>query len=315
MNLLLPLHTKYRPEFLENMIGNKAIKNTLESIFSRKTGLPHAFLFIGPTGCGKTTFSRIIKNHLGCSDYDYAEFNVANVRGIDTIREIAMNCQLAPLDGKSRVFLLDEAAKLTNDAQHALLKLLEDPPSHVFFVLATTDPGKLLSTVRNRCIIMQVGKLTKIEIIELLKFVIEKENASLPPEAIQEIARISDGCPRQALVILDSVIDIEDDQKLLESVQTFTPKESSIIEICRILVDKKQGKKWNLIADILKNLDDDPETIRVAILNYLNTILLNGGQNTVIAHTMTFFLDSFFNSGKAGLSLALYTACTTLQSG
>ena len=111
-NKALPLHTKYRPQNFDEFIGNEQVVESLKIILSRSVGDIKSFLFTGPSGVGKTTLARIIGNQLKCSDRDFYEYNVANVRGIDTIREIANNSKYLPFSGKIKIYLLDEDARI-----------------------------------------------------------------------------------------------------------------------------------------------------------------------------------------------------------
>src|SRR3989304_2450876 len=141
---------KFRPKDLSDIIGNRSIVTSLESILQSKDR-PHAFLFTGKQGCGKTTLARILCKRLECSDHDLIEINISNNRGIDTARDIIQFAYVKPLDGRSRVYLLDEVHKSTNDFQNAILKVMEEPPEHLYFILCTTEPQKLLKTVISRC--------------------------------------------------------------------------------------------------------------------------------------------------------------------
>lgn len=302
----MPLQLAYRPSTLDELYGNEGIKDSLGAVLLREKDQVHAYLLHGPTGCGKTTVARIIASELCCKNP--AEYNMANTRGIDTIRDIVNNSRFAPLEGDSRVYILDEAHKLTNDAQNALLKHLEDSPSHVFTILCTTDPEKLIKTIHTRCHTYPLKPLNIPTMVDLLKAITVSEGIESYPEMlIREIAKVSEGLPRKALVLLDSIIDLEDDQKALEAINSFTFEEVTVKEICQLLV-KKQGDKWSEMAQLLKNFGGEAEDARYAILGYLNAVLLNKGDQRT-ADMMTFFMDSFMYNKKAGLSQALYYAC------
>ena len=178
----MSLYLKYRPKDLSQIKGNKSLVDSLNNMLSNKETCPHTFLLHGPTGCGKTTIARIIANELGCHERDFIEINTADLRGIDTSREIINRSQFAPIQGSIMVWLIDECHKLTNDAQNALLKLLEDTPKHIYIILCTTDPQKLLSTIKGRCIQFQVSPLNDIEMFQLLRRIVrdEKEELNVP---------------------------------------------------------------------------------------------------------------------------------------
>ena len=143
------LYKKYRPDGYGDLVGQAPAVKVLRGLL--KKGLPHAMLLTGPSGCGKTTVARIIKNKLQCQDSDFVELNSASDRGIDVIRGIDGRMRLGGLLGGPRIWLFDECHRLTKDAQEAMLKYLEDTPSHVYFLLATTEPDKLITAIRTRC--------------------------------------------------------------------------------------------------------------------------------------------------------------------
>jgi len=277
---------------------------SLKSVTDREKGIPHSFLFCGPSGCGKTTLARILKKRFDCSDQDFVELNVANVRGIDTIREIGHQMSLAPMRGQSRIFLLDEAAKLTSDAQHALLKFLEDTPKHVRFILCTTEPEKLIATIKNRCSTFYVSSLSTREMFKFLKDICEKEKKKVPEEALREIVKASEGSPRQALVILDSVIDMSDESGLIDAIKNYhIQSKAGVIDLCRILLNS--NSKWKQVTEILSKVEEEPESIRYAILGYMNSVLMKG-ENNYAALIIEEFSESFMYSKKAGLTGACY---------
>ena len=302
-----PLHTKYRPKSFEEFIGGDSIVESLRSVLSEEGATSKSYLFTGPSGCGKTTLARIIKTELGCSDRDFIEMNTANTRGIDSIREIISYCHYAPFEGKVKIYHFDEAGKLTNDAQNALLKILEDTPSHVYFVLSTTDPQKLLKTIRTRCTTYNLRLLRRSELIKLLKRVCEEEGLDFDPDILKEIARVSEGTPRQALVILGQVAGVKKESEILKIIEEGSVSETQIIDLCRILMEGRKGK-WKEVATILKGIDSEPESVRYAVLGYFNSVLLNREDNRIV-EIIELFTDSFMYSGRAGLTAACFFAC------
>jgi len=304
-NKALPLHTKYRPQNFDEFIGNEQVVESLKIILSRSVGDIKSFLFTGPSGVGKTTLARIIGNQLKCSDRDFYEYNVANVRGIDTIREIANNSKYLPFSGKIKIYLLDEAAKITNDAQHALLKMLEDCPQHIRFILCTTDPEKLIKPIITRCTTFHLASLRMQEILKLLKWVCKEENVELGQELLRKIAVNCDGCPRQALVLLDQVIDMEDESLAIESISINNSAETNTLELCRALL---ASRPWTIIAPLISTLDEEPEKIRYAIMTYMMKVLLGNNQTDRAAQIIDLFKDSVMYSGKPGIAVSCYLA-------
>ena len=300
----LPLHLKYRPTTFDEVIGNESVVASLKSILGRE-GRPHALLFSGPSGCGKTTLARIVKTELGCSDWDFSEKNMSNTRGIDTIRDLITNCKYAPGDGPCKIYLLDEFHRTTKDSQHAILKILEDTPSHVYFILCTTEPEKLLKTIRTRCTKYQVASLVKRNIAKLLRWVLEEEGFSrFPEEVIKEVTKVAEGSPREALVILDSIVDIDDEKEMLQAVVDYSVKQESVVNLCRALLE---GKKWKAVSEILRGIDEEPEKVRYAILSWMNSVLLKS-ENDRAAFVIENCLDSVMYSGRAGLTYACYVS-------
>lgn len=300
----MSLHLNHRPKSLEEFCGNTSTIGALEAVLSREGEIPHAFLFTGPSGCGKTTLARIVATRLGCSEYDFKELNAADFRGIDTIREVRKQVTLRPLGGKCRVWILDECHSLSGDAQNALLKLLEDTPKHVYFMLCTTNPQKLIKTIISRCMEFQVGTLPENRIVRMLEGVVEKEKKVVPKQVLEHIAVICQGHPRRALVALDKVIDLPE-EKMMRAVEQSQEEESQVIDLCRALMERK---KWAEVAKILKGLkDQEPEQVRRAVLGYCSSVLLNK-ESPQAYLVMERFMKPLYDTGFPGLTLACYEA-------
>lgn len=297
------LHIKYRPTDLHEIIGNKNTIAALEAAINSNNP-PHTYLYTGPSGCGKTTLARISARMLGCVDNDIMEMNAANFRGIDTARDIIQQMRLAPLMGNAKAWIIDEVHATTKDMQGALLKALEDTPKHVYFLLATTDPQKLLPTLKNRCMIFPMQSLSEDRILDLLEDVLEKEQKKIkiPDEVLDQIAINSLGSPRSALILLDKIIDLPE-KKMLKAANQIEETKQTTIDLCRALIN---GSKWKTIAKILNELQDtEPEQIRMSVLGYCKSILLKG-ENDKAFLIMDSFKEPFYNTGFAGLVRACY---------
>jgi DNA polymerase III delta prime subunit len=254
--------------------------------------------------CGKTTIARIIANRLDCKGNDYVELNASDVRGIDTIREIISNSQFLPIEGNCRVWTIDECAKLTNDAQNAFLKILEDTPPHVYFILCTTDPQKLLETIKGRCSIFQTKPLSDAQMFGVLRRIVTGEKEELQKEVYDQIIQDSLGHARNAIQILEQVLNVPSDRRLEIARQT-AQEQSKAIELCRALMS---GAKWNKIAEILKGLkDQEPETIRRIVLGYCQAILLSGKDEPLCGLILEEFMDVNFSNGYPQLVKSAYS--------
>lgn len=298
------LYKVYRPKTLDEVIGNEGTVESLKKMIEKKK-LPHALLLYGPSGCGKTTIGRILRRELGCGLLDYQEKNVSDFRGIDTIRDIAQVMPMAPASGKCRIFLLDECHQLTKDAQNAALKILEDTPSHVYFILCTTDPGKLIPTVRKRCMPLPVELLDNDHMMKLLKRVNKRAELDVSTEHLELISENCEGSARQALVLLDKVSHLAGKVRGKAIHEKLDEERSEVIDLCRGLLDRKMG--WADIARLLKELKDvEEEKIRWAVMGYMNAVLLSGRKSDQAAQVIRNFERPFYDSHRNGLTLACY---------
>lgn len=297
------LYIRYRPIDFIDMFGNEQVIASVEDIIRRDSkNRSRAFLFSGPSGTGKTTLARILAKKLGANNLDLIEVDSAEYRGIDTIRLMRQKMRLSPLHSSCKVWILDECHQLSKDAQTALLKALEDTPSHVYFILCTTDPKKLLPTIVNRCTTFKLSSLDNQDIMDLLRQVSKKEKKFVARDVFESITDISKGSPRLALVNLDKIIDLpEPDMK--GAIQDILADDIEIVKLCRALM---KGVGWNTIADILKGLSSvDPETIRRVVMGYFSVVLLKS-DNPKAYLILDSFRSLFYNNGKADLIMACY---------
>ncbi|MEK7060879.1 MAG: DNA polymerase III subunit gamma/tau [Patescibacteria group bacterium] len=216
----------YRPQRIEE-IDNAHVRDQLYSLLSKKRSeLPHAFFFSGPKGTGKTTAARLIAKLFLCekldktgpcgtcaactsvaggSALDVIEIDAASNRGIDEIRALKDGIGLAPSMGDFKVYIIDEVHMLTNEAFNALLKTLEEPPTHAVFVLATTDPQKVPSTILSRCVHIKFARAGKKELVTVIQRIAKKEKLTFTDEIIDLIANVADGSFRDAVKLLEQV--------------------------------------------------------------------------------------------------------------
>ncbi len=269
-----PLHVKYRPENLDEVIGQKEVVASLRGLLKKKSGMNHAFLFIGPSGCGKTTLARIIAHELQCDPVNIIEVDAASNNGIDDVRALTAGLKYTGFGNPVKMIIIDEAHGLSKNAWTALLKSIEEPPEHVFFAFCTTDGGKVPSTIQTRCVQYLLKSVTNDELLDLLEFVCDEEGFDTPKNILSLVARSAKGSPRAALVKLAAVSGISDREEaatILEELE----ESAEIIDLCRKLLDR--SLRWSDAVKILKALPENtsPESIRIVVVNYLSGCLMN----------------------------------------
>lgn len=301
------LPNKYRPTTFDEFVGNEGLITTLKAILKRPMAtMPHSFLLYGPPGTGKTTLARIIRHVLGCSDYDYHELNAADLRKIDDIRAVLSEAPLAPLKGKIKIYYWDEAHQLLTHSKDAVLKILEEPPNHVFFFLATTEPEKIPVTIKQRCTKLQTRLLPPPIAAEHLKSIIKREKITgITPEILKVIIKASEGSAREALTLLDSIRD-NPTEGGIDYLITLSKDTQAL---CRsVLAVVQERSTWKEVNKIVTALECDPDQARTHMLNYMSKVLLSTGDKRIY-EAMTYFTESFYSTGKAGLIMACYAAC------
>jgi DNA polymerase III subunit gamma/tau len=217
---------KWRPQVFEDVIGQGHITRTLQNAIATNR-LAHAFLFSGPRGVGKTTTARILAKALNCkqgptptpcgkcdscletaagTSVDVVEIDGASNRGIEHIRELRETVKYAPVGGKNKVYVIDEVHMLTNEAFNALLKTLEEPPPHVIFIFATTEPQKIPATIHSRCQRYGFKRIALHEIAAKLREITDKEGIKVSDEGLSMIARAAEGSMRDSQSLLDQAV-------------------------------------------------------------------------------------------------------------
>lgn len=305
------LYLKYRPKSLKDVFGQpRAVKALSEMLEQKK--VPHCILFSGPSGCGKTTLARILKNKLKCADHDFSEVNCADLRGIDMVRDIRTVMTLSPIGGNCRVWIVDEAHKITGDAQNAMLKMLEDTPSHVYFFLCTTDPNKIIKTVRSRCTEVKLENLGNQDSRRLLEDVLKKEKTKVEDDVLEKIIECADGSARKSLVLLGQALLHESSEDQIDAIQKSNVDRQGI-DIARALFNPKN--KWPDVASILNSIEVDAEDVRRIVLGYASSIAVGNAKGSKPASgpslsraiaVINAFEMNFYESGKAGLIRACY---------
>ena len=218
------LYRSYRPQTFDEVAGQEHIVTTLKNAI-KENRIAHAYLFAGPRGTGKTTIAKIFAKAINCTgenppcnecsnckeitlgDHpDVIEIDAASNNGVNEVRDLIDKVKYAPINAKYKVYIIDEVHMMTPEAFNALLKTLEEPPAHIVFILATTEPHKILPTIISRCQRFDFQRVDENDIITRLKYVLEEEKVDYEEEALAIISKLADGGMRDALSILEQCL-------------------------------------------------------------------------------------------------------------
>lgn len=278
---------KWRPKDFDEIIGQGHIVGTLKNAI-QKNRLAHAYLFAGPRGVGKTSTARILAKALNCKDgptvkpcqkcsscieisqgrsLDVIEIDGASNRGIDEIRTLRENVKFSPVQGKSKIYIIDEVHMLTTEAFNALLKTLEEPPEFVKFIFATTQAHKVISTILSRCQRLDFRRIPTMEIIAQLERIVKGENIDIDKQVLFAIAKSSDGSLRDAESILDQLVSFSKEKISLKDVISVLGLVEQ--EALFAITDKIIQKDAKGALALLNNLIDDGKDTAVLLTNLI----------------------------------------------
>lgn len=284
----LALYRKYRPVDFDNVYGQEEVVKVIKNaIINNKVS--HAYLFCGPRGTGKTTIAKIIAKLVNCehlengepcgkcynclnfmNSNDIVEIDAASNNGVDEIREIRDKVNLVPSNAKYKVYIIDEVHMLTTQAFNALLKTLEEPPAHVIFILATTEPHKIPLTIASRCQKFRFSKISDDLIAQRLRQIADFENIDIDNDALFEIARLADGGMRDAINILDQLV-------------AYTNSKITLDDIYKVNGSVSYSDLYELLRAITFN-------DKVRIIEFVDNIDKNGKEINKFVEEMIIFL-------------------------
>jgi DNA polymerase III subunit gamma/tau len=287
---------KYRPQTFEDVVGQQHVARTLQNAV-RNDRVAHAYLFCGSRGVGKTTMARILAKALNCDegptpdpccecdscrriatgdDVDVLEIDGASNNSVDEVRELRQNVRLAPAHSRFKIYYIDEVHMLSNSAFNALLKTLEEPPSHVKFIFSTTDPQKMPETVKSRCQRFDFRRISDRDIVQWLSDICEKEGLDVPEEGLAAVARSARGGMRDALGALDQLAAYGDEHDLDDVLRVLGAVDGRLLgEVVDALADEDVAGALRLVNESLTG-GTDVEDFADQLSQYLRDVLVAG---------------------------------------
>lgn len=296
------LYRKYRPSNFASVVGQEVVVDILKnSILNNKVS--HAYLFTGPRGTGKTSIAKILAHAVNClnfngdicgecevcknleiNDSDIIEIDAASNNGVDEIRTLRDNVKLLPSFCKYKIYIIDEVHMLSTGAFNALLKTLEEPPSHVIFILATTEPNKIPLTILSRCQRFDFNKISNENLVSRLLYIATQEGKNIDKSILEYIAEISDGGLRDAINLLDQVISLPQESVTLEEIDRLSGRisQNTLFELLNAISTGNYLSILN-ISDIIYGEGKNYKDIADGMLAIVRDLSIN------------FEVDSYFN--------------------
>ena len=300
---------KYRPKDFESVVGQNHVTNTLKNSISENK-IPSAILFCGPRGVGKTSCARIYAKEINKSsiendeNHDYSfnifEIDAASNNKTDDIRDLIEKVRIPPQIGRYKVYIIDEVHMLSKQAENAFLKTLEEPPTHIVFILATTEKNKILPTILSRCQIYDFNRIKEDEICKALIEICKKEDFKFEEEAISIISRKSDGSLRDSLTILDRVVSYTNKNITTEKTSSLLNilDNESFLKISENIINGDLIPVLTLFNEICERGFNEKDFLTGLASHFRNILISKSSESHIIFEFNKNMLDSFSNQGE-----------------
>ncbi len=300
----MELINKYRPKLFKHVIGQDEICRSIRKAIKDGTG--RSFLLAGPTGVGKTTLGRLIAKDVGCPPNEVMEIDGASNTGIDDMRGITSHFGYKSLTGHPRVIIVDECHAISAQAWKSLLKSIEEPPEDVYWVLCTTELGKVPAEIKKgRCLVYSLKPISFEEIRESVFWVGKNEGMAIidSPKGLNVIADLAQGSMRAGLSMLAKAGHLTDEDDIMEICsEEGGGANKEAIDLCRLLMG---NTNWKQVATCISNISSPPESVRIVVLRYMSAVALKKPKPQKELAIMEEFSEPFQDrEGKAPILLA-----------
>ena len=268
----LVLYRKYRPQKFSEIVGQEHIVQTLQNALA-SNDVAHAYLFTGPRGTGKTTIARLLAASLGTNATDLIEIDAASNRSIDDIRELREGIRIVPTQSDYKVFIIDEVHMLTKEAFNALLKTLEEPPSHAIFILATTEVHKIPATIISRCQRFDFHPVTQKDLKKRLLSILKKEERTIPDEALNLVLTGALGSVRDAESLLGNILVLGDNPDIAHVRALLgLPDMQKVGELTGLVLAQKREDALTYLTSLYKE-GTDLEQFTKGVIRYMRGLM------------------------------------------
>ena len=321
-NKYIPLYRKYRPQTFHDLIGQENIVHALSNAI-KLNRISHAYLLCGPRGTGKTSSARILAKSLNCKEgptltpcgkcpacldvmssmsVDVIEIDAASNRSVEDTQAILEKVQYVPVNGRFKIYVIDEVHMLTNHAFNALLKTLEEPPENVIFILATTEPHKVLDTIISRCQRFDYRRITTDDIVKRLEYISKEENINIAKEALYTIAKNSQGGMRDSLALLDQIsvlginkqITTDDVNEILGKISYDT-----LHEITECIIAADSSKSISLIDNIYAKGNEPVQIVNNLIQYFRDLMIVKNCSDKDLVYSLTQINETNYDKTKS----------------